>query len=333
MVDSGLAEHAVPRTDCLSTVVKVSETGLREVEPGRFETREAIEAERQRLVSERQRRVLGRSPTPFVLAEIEKHICEMADENLGRAFEVLAENDEQAEVLALQQALGHTKPGLAYILRQILESLRFGVLPASPTLASRVQRRLRTFREKFQNSLSAEAAAFLSENESLLDSMQSEEAKEAEDNEIAQSETAFTEQLNAGGVYAFTYPHYLRHPIAPSERTDRLPDRTLYKVGSAAKNIRARVDQIANTTAAPEPRRILRLYLPQQPTKTAEVRDLERTFHLLLDAAGHAGPRRASRERQPGGTEWFATSTDFLDAIASTLGLEIVALDAPQESS
>lgn len=130
-------------------------------------------------------------------------------------------------------------------------------------------------------------------------------------------------------MYVFTYPHYLRHPIAASERTDRLPDRTLFKVGSAAKNIRARVNQIANQTAAPEPPRIVRLYLPQQPSTTADVRELERTFHLLLDAAGHGGPRRASRERQSGGTEWFATSTDFLDAIASTLGLEVVALDAP----
>ena len=311
----------------------MDETGTGEAVPGRFGTQESIEKERQRLVSSRPRRELGRSPTPAVLAEIEQHIGEMIDDNLGRAFSMLAENDEQAEVLALQQELGHTWPGHAYNLRQLLEALRFGVLPGSPTLASMVQRRLRTFRERCAAALSSDSIGFLTANEASLDAMQSEDALEAEEKEVAESESAHAEHLQAGGVYVFTYPHYLRHPVVPAERTDRLPDRTLYKVGFAAKNIRARVDQIANQTAAPEPRRIVRLYLPEQPTDQDKSQDLERTFHLLLDRAGHAGPRRASRERQPGGTEWFATSIEFLDAIADTLGLKIIALDAPEEAS
>lgn len=204
---------------------------------------------------------MGRSPTSAVLAEIERCIRLMSDENLGRALEVLGDKDDQAKVLLLQETLSHAGPALAYTLRQMLEALRFGVLPQSPTPANRVQRRLRTFRSRFDKSLSTEAAVFLAENESLLGSMQSEDAREAEDEEVAQTEEAFAEQLSSGGVYAFTYPHYIRHPTAPSERTDRLPDRTLIKVGCAAKNIRARIDKIANETAAPEPRRILRLYL------------------------------------------------------------------------
>lgn len=39
-----------------------------------------------------------------------------------------------------------------------------------------------------------------------------------------------------------------------------------------------------------------------------------------------------SRDREHRGTEWFLTSTEFLDATAITLNLEIVALDAPDES-
>lgn len=87
-----------------------------------------------------------------------------------------------------------------------------------------------------------------------------------------------------------------------------------------------RIDQIANVTVAPEPRRILRLYLPRD--EADDVREIERKFHRLLDAAGHAGPRRASVERQTGGTEWSATSLEFLDDIASVMELEIVELDA-----
>ena len=54
---------------------------------------------------------------------------------------------------------------------------------------------------------------------------------------------------------------------------------------------------------------------------------------LLLDGAGHGGPRRVSRDREHRGTEWFLTSTEFLHATAITLNLEIVELDAPDESS
>lgn len=300
---------------------------------GRFDSQESIDAERQRIVSSRQRRVLGRSPNPAVLAEIEEHIRELVDDNLGRAFSMLAENDEQAEVLALQQALGHARPGHAYNLRMMLESLRFGVLPNSPRLASMVQRRLRTFRQRCASSLSSDAMSFLTANEKSLDAIQSEQAREAEDREIARSESAHAEQLVAGGVYVFTYPQYLLHPIAPSEQTTRMRDRTLYKVGFASKDMRGRIDKIGNQTAAPEPRRIVRLYLPEQPTDESQVRDLETTLHLLLDEAGHGGPRRLSRDREHGGTEWFLTSTEFLDAIATTLGLEIVELDAPEEAS
>ncbi len=306
----------------------MSDAELHQAGTDQIQSQESIDKERQRLVTERPRRTLGRSPTPAVLVEIERCLRSMADENLGRAFEVLGEEDEQEQVLRLRETLGHERPAIAYTLRQMLESLRFGVLPQSPTLASYVQRRLRTFRSRFDKSLSTEAAVFLSENESLLGSMQSEDAREAEDAEVAKAEEAFAEQLGSGGVYAFTYPHYMRHPTAPSERTDRLPDRTLVKVGCAAKNIRSRIDKVANETAAPEPRRILRLYLmPHQPTTEQEVRGIERKFHQLLDAAGHSGARRASLRRQLGGTEWFETSLEFLDTIATTLSLEIVALD------
>jgi len=73
----------------------------------------------------------------------------------------------------------------------------------------------------------------------------------------------------------------------------------------------------------PEHRRILRAYL-QAGSNGHPSRDLEQQFHDLLDAAGHAGPKRGSTERKRGGNEWFSTSLEFLDRIAQTLALEIV---------
>ncbi len=292
-------------------------------------TQEAIEAERQRIAGDRwAKRVLGRGPTPETLADIEGHIRRMDGENLALALSILGQlgNDDTAAVTALQELLGHERPGGAYQLRQLIDALRFGVLPTSPAPARRAQRRIRTFRTRFEESLAPDSLAYLGDNEQRLGDMLADEAaQEAEDDEAAQAEAEHSEHLAKAGVYVFTYPHYHRHPTIPSERTDRLPDRTLMKIGSAS-NLGQRIDQIANQTAAPEPRRILRLYLSSDPD--ADVRELEYKFHRLLDAAGHAGPRRASVQRQTGGTEWFTTSLDFLDSVAATLALEIIVFDA-----
>lgn len=271
---------------------------------------------------------MGHNSTPAVLADIERHIRQMKGDHLAVAFEVLdpsASNDTFA-IAELQKRLGHDGPARAYRFRQTVDAFRFGVLPTSPSTARYVQRRLRAFRRRFQRSLVPESVAFLHENERWLgDMLDDEGVQEAEEDEAARAELEHTKQLAKAGVYVFTYPHYHRNPTVPSERTDRLHDRTLMKIGSA-DSMGTRIDQIANVTGAPEPRRILRLYLPRD--EADDVREIERKFHRLLDVAGHAGPRRASVERQTGGTEWFATSLEFLDDIASVMELEIVELDA-----
>ena len=64
----------------------------------------------------------------------------------------------------------------------------------------------------------------------------------------------------------------------------------------------------------PEDPLLLRVY--RSPTTSP--RDLERDFHRLLRAADHVRDTKTTA----GGTEWFETSTEFLDAIAQVLGLE-----------
>jgi hypothetical protein len=50
---------------------------------------------------------------------------------------------------------------------------------------------------------------------------------------------------------------------------------------------------------------------------------LEKKFHKLLMSAGHSKTSARS-----GGTEWFATTLEFLDEIAETLELDIETRDA-----
>lgn len=293
----------------------------------RHPTAEAIEAERRQIVGTSQGKLtFGHSPTPEVQAEIEDRIRKMDGDNLALAYEVLVESE--GNVTGLREALGLKAPGAEYRLWYMIHALRLGVLPILPSRASQVQRKLRNFpKPRYGISLSAEAKEYLLENERRLDSAASDTLAQAVEEEAAtQAESAHIEHFDGCGVYAFTYPQYLRHPTRLSEPTDRQTDRTLIKVGSSAKNMRERIDKIANQTAAPEPRRVLRLY--RLTDAASDVRDIEDKFHRLLDAAGHGGPRRSSLERQFGGTEWFETSVEFLDAIAVALDLQIVDLEA-----
>lgn len=155
------------------------------------------------------------------------------------------------------------------------------------------------------------------------------DAFEAEQQKAEVAEQTVEDSLmGRSGVYVFTYPHYLRHPTHESAESEKMPDRTLLKVGFSDIGILKRVNQETRGAGVPEHRRILRAYLTAG-AKTPSSKEIERQFHDLLDSAGHAGPKRGSTEHQRGGNEWFYTSVEFLDAIARTLSLEIVEIEAP----
>ena len=76
----------------------------------------------------------------------------------------------------------------------------------------------------------------------------------------------------------------------------------------------------------PEDPVILRVYTdPKGESPDAQVNygDLEKKFHNLLMSAGHSKTSARS-----GGTEWFATTLEFLDEIAETLKLAIETRDS-----
>ena len=117
------------------------------------------------------------------------------------------------------------------------------------------------------------------------------------------------------GVYVYTLPHYINHPVHPATETQGAPSktpRTFLKVGKSDVNIDERIKKQV-TTALPEKPLKLRLYQnDESPT------DLERKFHDMLVAADHN-----PNEKTGAGKEWFMTNLKYLDAIAVTLGSRI----------
>lgn len=282
---------------------------------------------RSRALLSRNSYQLGELPNESQGAEIDLALERESDDEttLGMAFRYLVLEDvpDDERISALKEHFGHDSPGTAIGLRQHLDATRFGIFPRGISMARQIAARMKSVMGRHE--FSAETRAVLERNVAALQKIASDtESFEAEQEEAEKAERSVEDRLKGRvGVYVFTYPHYLRYPTHPSDALEKMPDRTLLKVGFTDNGILERVNQETSGTGVPEHRRILRAYL-QTASNGHPCRGLEQQFHDLLDAAGHAGPKRGSTERRRGGNEWFTTSVDFLDCIAQTLALEIV---------
>jgi CRP-like cAMP-binding protein len=191
-----------------------------------------------------------------------------------------------------------------------------GEVPNGPTPALSAMRTLRRFMKDHEFSTAT--------NKVLADRLSSLQKKAADQDALAVEErnaiaaTVAVEEAGTPGVYVYVLPHYLRHPF------DEESGRTLLKVGRADSSVIARFRHQTRTTALPEDPVLLRVY----PCDKGESLAREAHFHTLLEAADH--DRSTART---GGTEWFLTSTKFLDAIAKSQDMEIkVASDLADEA-
>lgn len=288
---------------------------------------------RDTALESRNRYRLGLLPNNQEGAEIDQALQQEADEEstIGIAYKFLVIDDipDETRINALTQHLDNKSTGTAIGLRQHLDALRFGIFPQGPSMARLIAVRMKNIVHK--HLFTDSTRKVLERNIAELERIASDsDVLEDEQNKAEEAEKSVTNRLhNRTGVYVFTYPHYLLHPTHPSKESEKMPDRTLLKVGYADNGILGRVNQETSGTGVPEHRRVLRAYLtPQHHAQSG--RYFEKSFHDLLDSAGHAGPKRGSTEYQRGGKEWFYSNIEFLDRIADVLGLEIVEIDTSE---
>ena len=288
---------------------------------------------RQQALESRNRYTLGELPGEEEGAEIDSALQREADDEstMGIAFRFLVLDDipDEERIGKLKDHFGQSSAGTAVGLRQHLDALRFGIFPNGPSMARQIAARMKSTMRKHE--FSSNTREVLERNIVELERIVSDaDAVEAEQTKAEVAEQSAEDRLrDRTGVYVFTYPHYLRHPTHPSTESDKIPDRTLLKVGYTDNGILDRVNQETRGAGVPEHRRVLRAYLTTQSASLSS-RGYERQFHDLLDSAGHAGPKRGSIAYQLGGKEWFYTNLDFLDLVARMLDLEIVEIDAPE---
>lgn len=227
-------------------------------------------------------------------------VLETDSSRLGDTFR----GDREGLTLDQQAELAGAKGGnYGYNNRVTIKALTDGTVPAGPTLALQSARRLRTLLKRTDLSPELRAEWVLLE-EQLTARADDRGAVEAEEAATAKATTE-AEQTGTPGIYVYTLPHYLKYPVDPET------GKTYLKVGHSSRDALHRAGSQGRFTALPEDPILLRIY----PVDSSN--EAEKKFHEWLRMADHHGART-----RRGGTEWFLTSTKFLDHIAAQLGLE-----------
>jgi hypothetical protein len=237
-------------------------------------------------------------------AEVER-LLEQDETVLGRFWRYERDGLSAEE---MQEAEGTETAGWTYNYRSVLGVIRDGEVPTAPSRALQGARRIRSWLKL--PDLSPELRQAFIEQESLL--MSRAEDRDAQQEEVGEAvkKTMAAEEAAGPGIYVYTLPHYLRYPYEPDS------GRTLLKIGHSARDAVYRATSQGKLTALPEDPILLRVY-PVGESAKAEAR-----FHEWLRDADHAGNRTLR-----GGSEWFVTSTKFLDRVARSVGLDVLVVN------
>jgi hypothetical protein len=204
----------------------------------------------------------------------------------------------------MTEAEGVATTGWVSNYRTLIRVLRDGEVPTSPSTAQAAARRVRTWLKK--PDLSSDLRGELTQQQQLLTSRAEDKTAQADEFGDAIQKSVAAEAAGTPGIYVYTLPHYVLHPYDPAT------GRTLLKVGHSSVDAYYRANSQGRLTALPEDPILLRIYAVEASAKA------EREFHAWLRDADHAGSRT-----QRGGSEWFVTSTKFLDRVARSMGLEV----------
>jgi hypothetical protein len=238
-------------------------------------------------------------------AEVEA-LLRLDDTAVGRIWRM--QQDEGLSQAAIAEREGIT-PAPVYSALRTADMLLTGAVTSYPTVAAQHAGRIRSWfwdADRGLRSLSPELRRELEDQERALNAVTNDRLAQEREDESAADATRVAVSSGVPGIYVYTLPHYLRYPI------DKDTGKTLLKVGHSSTDAFYRAGSQGRLTALPEDPILLRIY------PTSDSAKVEREFHDWLGDADHA---RSDARR--GGSEWFVTSTRFLDRIARSLSLDV----------
>jgi T5orf172 domain len=220
--------------------------------------------------------------------------------------------------------IAQSKPTIGYVyayvrsIRVLLDEPE--VFPSSPSVAKGVLQSVRRIAKRNDQNFSPTTQEWFRSQIARLESVVADERAVAEEVEEALDATRKAEMADSqaqsslahakGSIYVYSLPHYLRYRVHEDS------GRTFLKVGRTKNDPSKRIDEQARQTGLPEDPVMLRTYRDSLPNR--ELPELEKLFHVLLDAADHERSKGKSA-----GLEWFVTSVKFTEAVAVAMGLEI----------
>jgi hypothetical protein len=257
-------------------------------------------------------------PSTEVMTELNQALQDSSGV-LGKVARAMAEGITSPTALANTGAGANS--GHAGNLARVVRYVQEGIPPTAPSRAARTGRSIGGLLRDNPN-LSPEAVSYLQALRTQVDSIEKDDdARAGETTQLTQASEELTQRVEKlGGVYVYTFPTYLMVPV----KSD--PERFWLKIGQTGRVVSRRVSEQLRSTAMPEDPVILRVYTDPSGENSGSEFDyaaLEKKFHKLLMSAGHSKTSARS-----GGTEWFATTLEFLDEIAETLNLDIETRDS-----
>ena len=242
---------------------------------------------------------------------------ESDDRRLGDVYKILEGNMDSPDFKGVASKLNLTTVGTVTAavgsINTLLECRR---LTNGPRLAGQRASMLRSFVKRHSSQLSEDSRDRLLALSEEHDRVATDEEAIARENQEIEKNTESESEGKVPGVYVYTFPHYIKYPVVPTDDDDTNP-RTYLKIGHSSKDMMARVRKQAadNKTVIPEPPVILRMY----KCPSGESAEMEKKIHRHLSAADH-NPNR----NKDAGTEWFLTHLQLVDSTADLLGLELV---------
>ena len=208
--------------------------------------------------------------------------------------------------------------GFVYNQRAVIATIIEGEIPDSPSRARQGRDGIRGFvRRDGGRHLSESTIRTLEERAAACDREANDLDKIRREQQVQDRQTVEAEGKDILGIYVYTYPHYITHPVLPEQAHEGTRStsnaRTYLKIGKSGRNVAERLANQLRGTAVPEEPVLLRIYACDE----ASIDDVEERLHAHLRSADHG------RTRMKGlGKEWFLTHLDFLDATARLLGLK-----------
>ncbi len=229
---------------------------------------------------------------------------------LGDVWKLSQQGLEPEKIAA---ELNVSTSGFVSSYKTYIKAIKDGNLPGAPWPAKHCTRAIRSFAKRHKASLSPATHSELQNRADRCDLNAADSVKLKEEEQKLEHQTSVAEKEGVPGIYVYTLPHYLRHPVENSEN-DETDDRTYLKVGMSEKDAIKRFRQQQGSTALPESPILLRIYVG---SNGIDIADVEKKVHRHLNAADHV-----KNSERGAGQEWFLTHLKFLDSTAELLGLQ-----------